>query len=137
MRRSFFPITHQGEVIALIIRSFHQVDDVAFFTPEINPLQVGLQSRPKGHQVLPHVHTAQDIRITDVHEVFYLITGQVRLTMYDHANGVKIKSVILNAGDTAIHMGEGHGLEFLQDSLLFEVKQGPYSGVKTAKVYLK
>lgn len=137
MSQSFFPIKHQGTVVALIVRSYHQVENVSFFTPDENPLQVGLHSKSKGHKIAPHVHTTQALQIQDIHEVFYLVSGKIRLTMYDHVSGQKIKSVILKAGDAAIHMGEGHGLDFLQDSVLFEVKQGPYPGVKTAKVYLK
>jgi hypothetical protein len=136
MNNSFFTITHGDKVVALVIRQHHQVDDLEFFTQPEQPLQVGMHHKPSGHHVQPHVHTALGQVIDEVHEVFFIVRGKVRLTMYDRETAQKIKSVILESGDAAIHMGEGHGLDFLQETWLFEVKQGPYSGVETAKLYL-
>jgi mannose-6-phosphate isomerase-like protein (cupin superfamily) len=135
MARTYFPITYQGKTVALIIRAEHKVHDLEFFTPESNPLQVGIHHKPARIKIAPHAHCAQDIHIQDVHEVFYIINGKVRLTMYAHRTGQKIRSVILKTGDSAVHMGEGHGLDFLDETKLFEVKQGPYRGVTTSKIY--
>lgn len=136
MVSTHFPIKYQGKTVAQVIRADHQVNNLQFFTPNANPLQVGIHQKKAKIKVAPHVHTAQQININEVHEVFYVIQGKVRLTMYAHQTGQKIRSVILKTGDSAVHMGEGHGLDFLEETRLFEVKQGPYLGVTTSKVYL-
>jgi oxalate decarboxylase/phosphoglucose isomerase-like protein (cupin superfamily) len=137
MSTSCLEIKHKNKLVAMVIRANHHVDNLKFFTPEHNPLQVGLHHKAAGVKVTPHVHRSQNIQITEVHEVFYIIEGKVRLTMYSAETGEKIRSVILKTGDSAVHMGEGHGLDFLERTLMFEVKQGPYQGVKTDKVYLR
>jgi mannose-6-phosphate isomerase-like protein (cupin superfamily) len=136
MAHTHFPIKYQGKTVAQVIRADHQVTNLQFFTPDANPLQVGIHHKQAKIKVAPHVHTAQNVKISEVHEVFYIIKGKVRLTMYAHQTGKKIRSVILKTGDSAVHMGEGHGLDFLEETRLFEVKQGPYQGVTTSKVYL-
>ncbi len=118
MSRTFFPILHHGKSVALIIRSNHPAANLKFFTDEASPLQVGIHNKGSGITVAPHVYTTQPRTINQVHEVFFIISGKVRLTMYDHESGQKIKSVILNTGDVGIHMGEGHGLEFLSKTTI-------------------
>lgn len=136
MTKTHFAIKHQGKTIALITRSQHRITNLQFFTPEENPLQVGIHHKNGGVKVAPHVHTTKPTTISEVHEVFFVIKGKIRLTMYSQYTGEKIRSVILKTGDSAVHMGEGHGLDFLQETTLFEVKQGPYDGVETSKIYL-
>ena len=75
---------------------------------------------------MPHVHIAKPHVIDKAYEVFHIIKGAIRLTMYSHETGEKIKSVVLRKGDSAIDMGEGNGVEFIKDTILFEVKQGPF-----------
>jgi hypothetical protein len=136
MSRTRFSIKYRGQLIAVVIRATHPVQNLEFFTPLENPLQVGFHHKAGRTKVKPHVHHARDIRVTEVHEVFYIVKGKVRLTMYSHQTGAKIRSVILKTGDSAVHMGQGHGLDFLEETRLFEVKQGPYIGVATDKLYL-
>lgn len=137
MKSTFFPIIYNNKTIAIIIRSNHHVDNLQFFTKDKDPLQVGIHNKKAHMSVLPHFHKTNPQVIKNVYEVFYIVKGVLKLTMYSKKTGRKIKSVILLKGDAAIHMGEGHGIEFIEDTVLFEVKQGPFLGVQASKTYIK
>lgn len=121
--------------IATVIKAGHPTDGVEFFTAASNPLQVGGQLRAAGSSCPPHVHVGAPGAINQVQEVIYVVTGKVRLTLYS-ADGKVIDATIMGAGDSVILMEEGHGLDFLEDTRLFEVKQGPYPGTANAKIHL-
>lgn len=137
MKRTFFPIIYKNKTIAVVIRSNHPVDNLQFFTKDEDLLQVGIHNKKAHTLVKPHVHKSNPQVIKEIYEVFYVVKGALKLTMYSKKTGRKIKSVILRQGDSAIHMGEGHGIEFIEDTVLFEVKQGPFLGVQTSKTYIR
>lgn len=129
---------YKGEkIIAIIIRSEHEIDGLEFFTEDSDALQVGIHNREKSAIVEPHVHVKQPHEIEDMYEVFYIIEGKVEISIYDQANGTLLKKIILETGDSFIHMGEGHGLKFLEKTKMFEVKQGPYLGRVQSKLFIK
>ena len=49
------------------------------------------------------------------------------------ASGVAVSTLIatreLATGDVMLMVGGGHGFRMLEDTVLLEVKQGPYTGV--------
>ena len=47
-----------------------------------------------------------------------------------------IATRFLKTGDTVILASAGHGIKVLQESLILEIKQGPYAGVDD-KEYIK
>lgn len=129
-------ITHNNTPIATIIRGTVAVDGIMFFTKPENPLQVGLHHRPKGMKLDPHVHVMErPIIIDEIQEVLMILSGSIELTFYTK-EGTVITKRILKSGDNVLLMREGHQVEYLEDTRMFEVKQGPYPGVKNAKIYL-
>ena len=92
---------------------------IKFFSDPKENLQVGVMLRPKGFIVKPHYHN-------DTQEVLYVIQGYVNVTIDGITQGV-------NEGHL-IHLTSGvHSLEFICDSKILEVKQGPF---KNDKVYV-
>jgi hypothetical protein len=59
----------------------------------------------------------------------------VKVAFYD--DGEKIKTTILNMGDTILLISGGHGFDMLEDSKIIEVKQGPYGGMEQDKKLLE
>ena len=41
----------------------------------------------------------------------------------------------LKAGDVAVLFSGGHGFEILEDTLMLEIKQGPYAGTKDKETF--
>ena len=63
------------------------------------------------------------------------MNGEIKALVYDQS-GVLIAERVLNVGELILFT-QAHNLEFLQDSKILEVKQGPYPGVDKDKVVLK
>lgn len=124
------------KLIAKVFRKSIKVSGVKFFTPLSNPFQVGIHQRMKGLTLSPHVHKLdQPLKIETIQEILFVQKGEIRITFYTK-NGKLLTDKILGTGDSVLLIDGGHGVEFLEDSRVFEVKQGPYPGSKSAKIYL-
>lgn len=130
-------ITHTKKLVALIIRNNIQVQGVKFFTEEKNPFQVGLHQRLKGVKIKPHLHKIdKPLTVKSVQEILFLVEGKIKVTIYTKTGQV-ISRKVLRSGDSILFLSHGHGVDFLENSKIFEVKQGPYPGAKYAKLYFK
>lgn len=127
----------KGKMVAIVFRKHLAVDGIQFFTEDYNPFQIGVHERKKGVALTPHVHRLENpLTITVIQELLFVQSGKIRVTLYTK-DGTVIEQKILKTGDSILLMEEGHGVEFLRDSRLFEIKQGPYPGTTHAKLYLK
>ena len=123
------------KLLAVIFRKNIAVDGVKFLTDKFNPFQVGIHFRKKGTALPPHVHKSEKpLIIKSIQEILYIVSGKVKVSLYG-INGKKIKSKTLLSGDSILLVSGGHGVDFLESSRIFEVKQGPYPGTEHAKIY--
>lgn len=130
-------IFSKKKLIAVVYRKNIHVEGVKFLTEESNPFQIGLHSQEKGVKLTPHMHKLEkDLTITKIQEILFLVGGKIRVNLFDK-NGHKITRKILTSGDSILLMDEGHGVDFLENSRIFEIKQGPYPGATNAKIFLK
>lgn len=129
-------IVYEGKEIARVIRS-HEILGLEFFTGNDSFLQVGIHNKEAAVEVVPHAHRCEPFLVNRMEEVFFIVKGKVLVTMYDQNSGEVIKKITLNRGDTMVHFSQGHGLTFLKQTTLFEVKQGPFKGTKNSKIYFK
>ena len=112
------------------------MENTKFLTPEDSPLQIGVLSYESGMIVKPHVHKISKKLITKTQEVLYIQRGRIEASFYTRV-GKKIANTILNQGDILFLAHGGHGFKILEDAQIIEVKQGPYTGIKTDKEILK
>jgi mannose-6-phosphate isomerase-like protein (cupin superfamily) len=120
-------IVFENKIIAIIIRRNYLKDGITFFTPDDFSQQLAYMNHPSGKIIEPHIH---NLIVREVHmtqEVLLIRKGKVRVDFYDE-NQKYIESRILNAGDVILLASGGHGFEMLEDTEMFEVKQGPYVG---------
>ena len=130
-------VLFKGHPIAMVFRRDIAVDNVTFFTDPANPFQVGLHQRPKGTILTPHIHKlASPLKITAIQELLFVVRGSIRITLYTN-RGEAIAAKVLKSGDSVLFLSLGHGIEFLKDSRVFEIKQGPYPGSQNAKIYFE
>lgn len=120
-------IIHQGEVIAIVLKknSEEKEKSLEFYTPSDNPLQVGTLNHPKGYIIPSHIHNNVERIITETQEMLYVEKGKMKVSFLTEENE-SIDEKTLGAGDLVILMRKGHGFEFLEDSRVIYVKQGPY-----------
>lgn len=120
-------ITHQGQELALIVRSRFQKDGIEFFTPGSYSQQIGYMNRPTGYVIAPHVHNPVAREVHYTNEVLFIRSGRLRVDFYSEDRDY-LESTILTAGDVILLARGGHGFEMLEPTEIIEVKQGPYAG---------
>ena len=119
-------ITDAGHELAIII--YHAADKkgIQFFTPDSFSLQAGKHNHPKSKIINPHRHVPVKVQKTgSLQEVLYIEEGKVKVTFYSSKDEI-LGSKILNKGDMILLMEGGHGFEFLEDTRMIEIKEGPY-----------
>lgn len=120
-------IYHEGELYCIILRDNYRSDSVSFFTPNSFSQQLGYLPHRKGKVIKPHRHKVNKREILFTQEVLFIKKGVIKINFYDN-DKKNAGSEILNKGDVILLCGGGHGFEFLEDTVMVEVKQGPYMG---------
>ena len=119
-------VIFEQETIAIMIRSSHKGDGIEFFTPVNFSQQLAYMNRAEGYTIEPHRHKQVARMINFTQEVLLIKSGKVRVDFFDNYENF-IKSSVLFEGDVILLASGGHGLEFLEDSEIIEIKQGPYN----------
>ena len=89
---------------------------------------------PAGHHVRAHMHPAMERDIPTTSEFFFIQKGRARVTIYDNEwNEVALQELV--DGDSMLILGGGHEVEMLEETRMFEIKQGPYPGDEKAKIF--
>jgi len=120
-------IAAEGVVLCHIVRSDQIPEVTTFSTPPEAVLQVGHIVYPRGHEIPRHEHRPVERQITGTGEVLLVRSGRCELDVYDGQRRLVTTRELL-VGDIVIMAGGGHGLRMVEDTVLLEVKQGPYAG---------
>jgi len=117
-----------AQPIALIVRREYNPQATEFLTPLDFKQQVGFIVYPSGGAITPHVHRPLERHLIGTSEVLLVRSGRVEVELYtDHHKLITTRE--LRAGDLLLHISGGHGFRMLEDTVLLEVKQGPYTGL--------
>jgi len=120
-------VIHNNQLMAIIIsRNFNETG-VHFFTPESFSQQLAYMQHPPGKVIRPHVHNPVAREVYYTQEVLFIKRGRLRVDFYDDKQNY-LESRILEPGDVILLASGGHGFEVLEDLVMVEVKQGPYTG---------
>lgn len=122
-------IAWNDKVLCYIVRAKLNPEQTTFLTPSEFNLQVGYVVYSKGHEIPRHVHKALERRIVGTAEVLLVKKGRCEIDVYNDDRQL-VTTRELCEGDIMIMVGGGHGFRMLEDTLLLEVKQGPYPGVE-------
>jgi hypothetical protein len=120
-------ITHNNKILAIIIRHDYSNQGITFFTPDDFSQQLAYMNHPKGKTIDPHVHNRVMREVHLTQEVLAIRRGKLRVDFYNDEKEY-LESTILNGGDVILLASGGHGFEMLEDTEMYEVKQGPYAG---------
>ena len=114
-----------GEILAIFIPADVTIQGIEFYTDPEMDFQIGAMRRPLGHEVEPHVHSPVERELIGTKEVLFVRSGRIGIDFYDEDKKI-VTSIEMVSGDVIyLHMG-GHGIRFIEESVLLEVKQGPY-----------
>jgi hypothetical protein len=121
------PIVWESSVLAYIVRGAVMPEKTVFPTgPELE-LQVGFVVYQAGGAVIPHRHLPVIRKISRTCEVILVKKGRCELDLYNDDRQV-IATRELRTDDLVILVSGGHGFRMLENTILLEVKQGPYFG---------
>jgi len=114
-----------GEILAIFIPADVTIQGIEFYTDPEMDFQIGAMRRPLGHEVEPHVHSPVERELIGTKEVLFVRSGRIGIDFYDDDKKI-VTSIEMVSGDVIyLHTG-GHGIRFIEESVLLEVKQGPY-----------
>jgi hypothetical protein len=117
-----------GKLLAYVLRAELSPDKTTFITPpEIN-LQLGYVVYPAGGEVLRHLHRPLERHIQGTTEILFIKKGRCIMDIFDDSQKL-VTSLELKQGDTVLMIAGGHGFRMLEDTILLEIKQGPYTGM--------
>lgn len=123
----FESVEHEGVLIAYIIRRESIPAETMFVTPDDFKQQLGFIVYPKGGEIARHVHKPMERHLVGMSEVLLIRKGVVEVDFYtDTKEYVNTKR--LQEGDLLLLAGGGHGFRCLEDTVMVEIKQGPYIG---------
>ena len=122
-----------------IINRFDDIQKRTDVAPETEFLQLATLRMEKGKTFRPHKHIWKPAAKLEViaQESWVVIQGSVKIFMYD-LNDKLIGTEIINQGDCSMTFEGGHTYEILEENtVVYEYKTGPYTGVENDKVFLE
>lgn len=120
-------VTHEGRILAIIVRSTYRRDGIEFFTPDDFSQQLAFMRHGPGKVIDPHVHNPVERSVKLTQEVLVIRSGKLRVDFFDDACEY-LESRVLGPGDVVLLAAGGHGFEVLEELEMFEIKQGPFAG---------
>jgi hypothetical protein len=120
-------VEHEGESIAFIIRAEKSVEETTFLTPEDYKQQLGFIVYPEGGEIVRHIHKLMERHLVGMSEILLVRKGLLEADFYtDEKQYLETRE--LREGDLVLLVSGGHGFRCLEDTVLLEIKQGPYIG---------
>jgi hypothetical protein len=120
-------IGKEGKVFAYVMRDTPGEKKTTFLTPDEAIQQVGFVVHPAGAEVKRHYHLPLERSIVGTPEVLVVRQGRCEMDVYDDQHEL-VCTRELETGDIMVMVGGGHGFRMVEDTVLLEVKQGPYYG---------
>lgn len=115
------------DVVAYVIRAAATADATAFLTPDDATFQSGFVVYPAGGEVMPHLHLPVVREVVGTSEFLLVRSGRCFVDIYDDDRGL-LATRELSTGDAILSLGGGHGFRMMEDTVLLELKQGPFVG---------
>ncbi len=117
------------EVLAIIIPTHYNPSKTEFITPLDYKQQLGFILYRAGESITPHIHIPMNRSLVGTSEVLFIKSGKAEVDLYTKDKKL-VATRTLNQGDIILLVSGGHGFRILDDTVIVEVKQGPYIGVE-------
>jgi hypothetical protein len=114
-------------VLAYVIRVSATASATNFITPDDATFQAGFVVYPSGGEVVPHVHLPIERTVVGTSELLVVRTGRCFVDLYSSDKSL-VTTRELGAGDAVLCLAGGHGFRMIEDTVLLELKQGPFTG---------
>ncbi len=121
-------VTWKGQHVATIIRENYLPSKTTFVTPDNYYQQAGMVVYPKGGVVQRHLHLPIQRHLVGTSEALLVKRGRVEADLHAIDKSF-LGTWTLEQGDLILLAAGGHGFRCLEDTILMEIKQGPYTGL--------
>ena len=121
-----------GQVLAYVVRANPAPERTTFVTPPEATLQVGYIVYGAGQEIARHMHLPVERHIVGTAEVLLVQHGRCQVDVYAEDRRL-VGTRELRQGDLLIALAGGHAFRLLEDTVLLEVKQGPFVGDTASK----
>lgn len=121
-------ITWNDQHIATIIRANFLPDKTTFVTPDHYYQQTGFVVYPKDGIIKRHAHLPLQRHLTGTQEALLVRKGKVEIDLFAMDKS-SLGTWTLEEGDLILLVSGGHGMRCIEDTVLLEIKQGPYTGL--------
>lgn len=118
----------EEDLLAIVIKSTYSPEITTFITDDNQLQQAGFVVYPKGGEILAHSHNPIERHIIGTPETLIVRKGSVLARIYNKEK-ILVEEIILLENDIIMLIDGGHGFDVLEDTILFEIKQGPYTGL--------
>ena len=115
--------------LAYLVDGSWQPTKSEFLTPDDFGQQMGMIVYPAGGEIIPHMHLPVTRTVEGTSECIVVRKGRCEVDFYDSKRR-HVATRPLKQGDILLLLGGGHGFRMQEDTILFEVKQGPYMGMR-------
>ena len=126
-------VDHAGTQLALIVRSEYTPVTTQFVTPNSFKQQVGFIVYAKDEAVKTHRHLPLERHLVGTSEAIIVRHGHALFRLHD-LNRTLIATRELRTGDVILMINGWHGIEFIEDTVLLEIKQGPFLETKEKEI---
>jgi hypothetical protein len=113
--------------LAYLVDGDWSPDRTQFMTPDTFGQQMGMIVYKAGEAITPHVHLPVTRTVEGTTECVIVRSGRCEIDIFDSGRN-HVATRALKTGDIILLLGGGHGFRMTDDTVLFEVKQGPYVG---------
>ena len=130
-------IEDNNELLAIIIRNKFNEEGLNFFSEDQHSLQLGIHNVKKGKRYKAHISLPfEKLENFKSNKIYFVKKGKVGIDIYNNKEE-KVDYCTLTQGDLIIFISGGHGVDILDDTYMFEIKQGPYRGREIEKKFLE
>ncbi len=123
-------INYKRKLIAFVVRNKFKTSKTKFFGNTKNSLQFGHIVKRKNDKIPRHKHKRLKRIIYGTPEILIVKKGETQLKLFK--NGKLVKKIKLTKGDVVSLIDCEHSFVFMKDTVLCEIKQGPY--IKNEKI---
>lgn len=120
-------VQYSGERYAIVVDTSMGPDGLTFFSNNEDFIQAGLWKYKKGEKLQAHYHNYFQRVSYRTSEVVYVVEGEIESTIYTE-EGDFIWKGIIKKGQLIIQLQGAHEYSILEDAVVIETKNGPYSG---------
>lgn len=116
-----------SKILAYIISKQWNPKQTNFVTSPDQTFQLGMIVYKKGEKIIPHTHLPIERSVKGTPECIFVKDGKCYVDLYGSDQKL-FKTRVLNRGDIILLLDGSHGFRMIEDTMLIEVKQGPYAG---------